>query len=459
MSAVPASAAESLASASPTAGSVARSRRRAHPAWFIPLHALIVAGVMYAMNYLITGGFVQVASYVRAAPIVTLIFLGAFGYHLMYEREPYDTFTQALRVVSRATVAGMIGSMAAIYIFGAIGYPRSALLLSFPMILLVVFAAEAVRLRYRLRNAPPRRAVVLGPEQVSQPIVDHFALQPTASLAVVDRLDTLELATRLVSDEVPYDLMLIPGPRQLSHTPSRLLLAARSRGVRIFMLAGESGAFLGLSELHELGGLPWHELHVQSLPAARRAAKRTLDLAISTVAAPLALLFGLGIAVAVRADGRGPILHRQRRSGLGGHAFTMLKFRTMNPDAEAESEARLAVVDDDRVTRVGRFLRRHRLDEIPQLLNVFRGDMSLVGPRPERPEFVASFQQELPDYGERHAVRPGITGLAQVLGHYETPAEHKVRYDILYVANWSMWLDVQVLLKTAVVMVRGTGSR
>lgn len=458
MSALPAPAPDAFATPA-TPAAAARSRRRTHPAWFIPLHALIVAGVMYVMNYLITGGFVRVSSYVRAVPIVMLIFIGAFGYHLMYEREPYDTFTQALRVVSRATVAGGIGSMAAIYFFGAIGYPRSALALSFPMIILAVFSTEVVRLRNRLRNAPPRRAVVLGPEPVSQPIVDHFALQPTASLAVVDRLDTLELAASLVSDEVPYDLMLIPGPRQLSHTPSRLLLAARSRGVRIFMLAGESGAFLGLSELHELGGLPWHELHVQSLPAARRAAKRTLDLALSTVAAPLALVFGLGIAVAIRLDGRGPILHKQRRSGLGGRDFTMLKFRTMTPDAEAEAGARLAVLDDERVTRVGRFLRHHRLDEIPQLLNVFRGDMSLVGPRPERPELVASFQQELPDYGERHAVRPGITGLAQVLGHYETPAEHKVRYDILYVANWSMWLDVQVLLKTAVVMVRGTGSR
>ncbi|MEX2458724.1 MAG: sugar transferase [Actinomycetota bacterium] len=454
MSAVPAPAGEPF-----VAGPTTRATRGASPGWFIPLHAVLVAGVLFAMNFLITGGFVRVSSYVRAAPIVTLIFLGAFGYHLMYEREPYDTFTQALRVVSRATVAAMIGSMAAIYFFGAIGYPRSALVLSFPAILLAVFGAEALRLRHRLREAPPRRAVVLGPEPVSQPIVDHFALQPTASLAVVDRLDTLELATRLVGEEVPYDLMLIPGPGQLSHTPSRLLLAARSRGVRIFMLAGESGAFLGLSELHELGGLPWHELHVQSLPAARRAAKRTLDLFISTVAAPFALLFGLGIAVAIRLDSRGPVLHRQRRSGLGGNDFTMLKFRTMTPDAEPAAEARLAVIDDDRVTRVGRFLRRHRLDEIPQLLNVFRGDMSLVGPRPERPEFVASFLAEVPDYGERQGIRPGITGLAQVLGHYETPAEHKVRYDILYVANWSMWLDVQVLLKTAVVMVRGTGSR
>jgi exopolysaccharide biosynthesis polyprenyl glycosylphosphotransferase len=459
VSALPAAAASATPAVPAQGQATARRRRRANPGWFIPLHAVIVAGVLFGTQYVITGGFPGLPAYSRAAPLVTAIFVGAFGYHLMYEREPYDTFTQALRVVARATVAGMIGSMAAIYIFGAIGYPRSALLLAFPTILLAVFAAEVVRLRYRLRHAPPRRAVVLGPESVSQPIVDHFAMQPTASLAVVDRLDTLEIATRLVGEDVPYDLMLIPGPGQLSHTPSRLLLAARSRGVRIFMLAGESGAFLGLSELHELGGLPWHELHVQSLPAARRAAKRVLDLGISLIALPFALLVGLGIAVAVRVDSRGPVLHRQRRSGLGGNDFTMMKFRTMAPDAEAGDRARLAAADDERVTRVGRVLRRHRLDELPQLLNVFRGDMSLVGPRPERPEFVASFQQEVPDYGERHAIRPGITGLAQVLGGYDTPAEHKVRFDILYVANWSMWLDMQILMKTAVVMLRGTGSR
>ena len=431
----------------------------ANPGWFIPVHAAVVAGVLFVAQYVITGGEPRMSVYATAAPIVTVIFVLAFGYHLIYEHEPYDTFTQALRVVSRATLAGAIGSMAAIYVFGAIGYPRSALLFAFPVILMSVFATEMVRLRHRLHHAPPRRAVVLGPEMVSQPIVDHFSMQPTPSIAVVDRLDTLELATRLVGDEAPYDLMLIPGPRQLSHTPSRLLLAARNRGMRIFMLAGESGAFLGLSELHELGGLPWHELQVQSLPAARRAAKRALDLSLVVVAIPFALLFSAGIALAVKMDSRGPVFHRQRRSGLGGHDFTILKFRTMRPDAEAEGEAVMAGADDDRVTRIGRYLRRHRLDELPQLWNVIRGDMSLVGPRPERPEFVANFQEMVPDYGERHAVRPGITGLAQVLGHYDTPAEHKVRYDILYVANWSMWLDVQILLKTAVVMGRGTGSR
>jgi exopolysaccharide biosynthesis polyprenyl glycosylphosphotransferase len=438
---------------------IARRGVRVHPVAFMPLHAVVVAGTLLLTQFLVTGDQIRLSVYGRAAPFVTLIFLGAFGYHLMYEREPYDTFTQALRVVGRATLAGAIGSMAAIYGVGAIGYPRSALLLAFPIILLAVFSAEVVRLRYRLRHAPPRRAVVLGPERVASPIVEHFTLQPTKSLSVVDHLDTLEMATRLVGDDCPYDVILIPGPRQLSHTPSRLLLAARTHGIRIFMLAGESGAFLGLTDLHEMGGLPWHELHVQSLPAARRAAKRFLDLTLTLLAAPFALLGGLGIALAIKLDGRGGVFHRQSRSGLGGDHFTIFKFRTMLPGAEADGRARLAEADDDRVTRVGRFLRRHRLDELPQLWNVLRGDMSLVGPRPERPEFVTSLQQMVPDYQERHAVRPGITGLAQVLGTYDTPAEHKVRYDILYVANWSMWMDAQILMKTAVVMLRGTGSR
>jgi exopolysaccharide biosynthesis polyprenyl glycosylphosphotransferase len=443
----------------PLSSETVRSRARANPAWFIPLHAVIVAGVLFLTQYLVTAGYPRLDVYVRAAPFVTVIFLGAFAYHLMYEREPYDTFTEGLRVVTKATLIGTIGSMAAIYAVGAFGYPRSALLLAFPVILLTVFAAEALRLRHRLRHAPPRRAIVLGPQPVGQPIVDHFTLQPTASLGVVDRMDSLELATELLKEQAPYDVLLIPGPRQLSHTPSRLLLAARNQGMRIFMLAGESGAFLGLSSLHELGGLPWHELHVQSLPAARRAAKRLLDLALVLVGAPIAALVGIVIAIGVRATSPGPILHRQLRSGLGGHEFTMYKFRSMAIDAEGNGEAQLATEGDERVTRFGAFLRRHRLDELPQLYNVLLGDMSLVGPRPERPEFVASFQQLVPDYQERHAVRPGITGLAQVLGTYDTPAEHKVRYDILYLANWSMWLDIQVLLKTMVVIVRGTGSR
>ncbi len=437
---------------------VVRPLVRPHPAWFIPFHAVMTAGVLFISQYLVTAGFPQLNVTARALPIMTVIFLGAFAYHLVYEKEPYDTFTEALRVIGRAALVGTVGSMAALYGLGFIGYPRSALLLAFPLIVMVVFGAEVVRLRHRLHHAPPRRAVVLGPPDVSQPVVDHFMLQPTASLGSVGRLDSLELATHLLRDEIHYDLLLIPGPRQLSHTPSRLLLAARNKGIRIFMLAGESGAFLGLSSLHELGGLPWHELQVQSLPAARRAAKRGLDLAVIAVGSPFALLAGLVIAILVRTTSPGPILHRQRRSGMAGQEFTMYKFRSMSPDAE-NGEAQLAVADDSRVTRLGASLRRHRLDELPQLWNVLKGNMSLVGPRPERPEFVANFQEMVPDYHERHSVRPGITGLAQVLGTYDTPAEHKVRYDLLYVANWSIWLDIQVMFKTLVVVFRGTGSR
>jgi exopolysaccharide biosynthesis polyprenyl glycosylphosphotransferase len=451
------SAVETQAAATPTLEAV-RPRVRAHPGWFIPIHAVIVASVLFISQYLVSAGFPRLEVTARALPVMTVIFLGAFAYHLIYEKEPYDTFTEGLRVVARATLVGTIGSMAALYGLGFIGYPRSALLLAYPLIVMVVYGAEAVRLRRRLLHASPRRAVVVGPEEVSQPIVDHFTLQPTASLGSVGRLDSLELATQLLRDEIHYDLLLIPGPRQLSHTPSRLLLTARNKGIRIFMLAGESGAFLGLSSLHELGGLPWHELQVQSLPAARRAAKRALDLAVIAVGLPFALVAGLVIAILVRTTSPGPILHRQRRSGMGGREFTMYKFRSMSPDAE-NGEAQLAVADDVRVTRLGAWLRRHRLDELPQLWNVLKGNMSLVGPRPERPEFVANFQEMVPDYLERHSVRPGITGLAQVLGTYDTPAEHKVRFDLLYVANWSMWLDIQVMLKTLVVIFRGKGSR
>jgi lipopolysaccharide/colanic/teichoic acid biosynthesis glycosyltransferase len=144
----------------------------------------------------------------------------------------------------------------------------------------------------------------------------------------------------------------------------------------------------------------------------------------------------------------GPALYHQRRVGRHGQPFVVHKFRSMRNDAEKETGAVWAKAGDTRVTTVGRFLRKTRIDEIPQLWNVLLGDMSFVGPRPERPEFVQMFLRELPAYGLRFQVKPGIAGLAHVHGRYLTTAENRLRYDLAYVYHQSLWLDSVILLET-----------
>jgi exopolysaccharide biosynthesis polyprenyl glycosylphosphotransferase len=182
-----------------------------------------------------------------------------------------------------------------------------------------------------------------------------------------------------------------------------------------------------------------------------RKVKRIMDLLVAVAGLALTLPVSALAALAVRLDSRGPVLYRQRRSGMDGGVYTLMKFRTMRHDAEATSGAVWAGRLDARITRVGRFLRKWRIDEIPQLVNVLRGEMSLVGPRPERPEFVDTLAAAIPSYKERLMVPPGITGWAQVKYPYAASVEaarRKLQYDLYYIKHMSLGLDLLILLRT-----------
>jgi len=192
------------------------------------------------------------------------------------------------------------------------------------------------------------------------------------------------------------------------------------------------------------------------------ALKRMLDLAFGLtglmVSLPLMALIGL----AIRLDSRGPVIYWQTRVGLKGKPFQVLKFRSMCVNAERSGTAQWAQHNDARVTRVGRFLREYRLDEMPQFLNVIRGEMSFVGPRPERPAFVDRLRQEISYYDERHSVRPGLTGWAQVSYQYGASMEdafRKLEYDLFYLKNMSIFFDCAIVLKTVRIVLTGQGGR
>jgi len=211
--------------------------------------------------------------------------------------------------------------------------------------------------------------------------------------------------------------------------------------------------------LREMAGVPFVSVREVALSGADRIVKRTFDLVLSALAlAVLAPLFAV-IAAAVKLTSRGPVIYRQARVGRDGREFAMLKFRTMRADAEAASGPVWAQEDDPRTTPVGRLLRRWSLDELPQFWNVLCGDMSLVGPRPERQVFVEQFSQELPRYFERHRVKSGLTGWAQVHGlRGNTSIEDRTLYDLHYVENWSIWLDLRILLMTVNHVLRGENA-
>ncbi len=194
----------------------------------------------------------------------------------------------------------------------------------------------------------------------------------------------------------------------------------------------------------------------------KQSEKRALDLLLASTLLLLTLPIILVAVVAILLESGRPILYRQTRVGRRGATFDVYKFRSMRQDAEQDGKAVWASAEDDRVTRVGRIIRKFRIDELPQLLNVLKGDMSFVGPRPERPEFVAELAQAIPYYDLRHHVKPGITGWAQVSYPYGSSikdSREKLQYDLYYLKNYSVFLDVNILLQTVQVILWGKGAR
>jgi sugar transferase (PEP-CTERM system associated) len=195
--------------------------------------------------------------------------------------------------------------------------------------------------------------------------------------------------------------------------------------------------------------------------ALRALIKRAFDVVASMVMVILVAPLVFVAALLIAAEGGGPVIYRQERVGLRGRTFTVYKLRSMAQDAEKNGKAQWAAKDDARITRVGRFIRRTRIDELPQLLNVLRGEMSFVGPRPERPEFVAMLTEQIPFYAVRHSVKPGLTGWAQVRYSYGATVEQSVRkleYDLYYVKNHTLVLDVAIMLETLRVVLLGEGA-
>ena len=207
-----------------------------------------------------------------------------------------------------------------------------------------------------------------------------------------------------------------------------------------------------------------HIWFLENLAESEKGAYENLKRGFEIVASLLMLLIFLPLlplfALLIKLDSRGPVFFRQNRVGLLGREFSAIKFRSMIHGAEKEGEARWAIKSDPRVTRIGRIMRATRLDEIPQFLNVLRGDMSLIGPRPERPELVSDLSRDIPFYNERHLVKPGITGWAQINFQYGAStgdAFKKLQYDLFYIKNRSIPLDLGIALKTINIMLSGKG--
>lgn len=320
--------------------------------------------------------------------------------------------------------------------------------------LLVAFNRWAARSLRSRRFGRPRVLLVGIPDDIERARRHLRESEPDTEIA--GQTSDLGRIAAEVERVGATDVLLITGGSLGEIYPEPLGMLERRR-IGVHRHVTPADTLLGLQRTRQIAGMPFVALRAHAMPRHRLQFKRLLDLAYLAVMAPAAVVLIGAVALLVRfRAGRG-VLYRQVRVGHRGRQFTMVKFRTMVHGAEAASGPVLAGSDDPRVVPGLGWLRRARLDELPQLWNVLTGEMSIVGPRAERPERVANFEELIPGYGRRHDIPPGITGLAQTQGHYQTDPVYKLGHDLQYIVNWSPILDLELMAKSVAVMAGRSG--
>ena len=384
--------------------------------------------------------------------VATVLVQVVFYFGGLYEKQVRLGQRMWFSRVAGLTFVGLAVSAVLVLPTGRYPVPRANL----PAVgvLVAFFATGSRELSRRLRAGrfgPPRVLLVGSDEQtlLAAEHLDESDRDAVVAARVVDGDEVLaDVDRHRATDVVFVDDVVV---EDLFPEPAGTLDA---RGVGAYLRVTATSALMGLREVREIGGMPYVALRSQALRPDQVRLKRLVELVVVVAVSPLVLVMTMLVAGWLRVVAGTGVVLRQRRVGRGGRPFTLVKFRTMAADAENDGGARLADRDDQRVLRGCGWLRSTRLDELPQFWNVVRGEMSLVGPRPERPELVAQFEAAIPGYGRRHEIAPGITGLAQTRSGYHTDPAYKLGHDLQYLMSWSPILDVQILARTVLVMVR-----
>jgi Undecaprenyl-phosphate glucose phosphotransferase len=432
-------------------------------------------------------GTQPLSKYALLLPIVSVVFPLAYAIQGLYRvRSTRGRAEEWLSVAIASVVGTVVLSGVILWLrpsHSDVYYSRAALALFLVCtIAFVVIGRAAVRVVVEHRRRKGRnveRVLVAGSGDLAKAVVDRIAAHSELGFRVVgyvaeggqpagdrssagpeDRQDCLSSTytclgsiddvERVVREhEIEHVFVALP------HASSQAMTALLDRLVRNLVsihVVPDLLQFMVLrSRVEDIDGLPTINLTETPLEGWSRFVKRGFDLVVAIAALVVFSPFMLLVAAAIWLEDRGPIFYRQVRMGLDGKSFDIFKFRSMRVGAELETGAKWAEKDDPRCTRVGRVIRAWSLDELPQLLNVVLGDMSVIGPRPERPEFVEQFRAELPHYMLRHKVRAGITGWAQVHGwRGNTSIRMRIEHDLYYIENWSLMLDLKILFMTVI---------
>jgi len=417
--------------------------------------------------------------YVQALPAVILVVLICYQYAGLYlQRRGISGVDEFSRIVKATTVAFLI-IIGLTYFSRRVAYSRVALIYAWIFLIILVTILRTflrrMQIILRRRGIGISRLLLVGLTETAKMVAEQVKRYPglgyrligivaevqnhEKGFAGIRVLGSMEQLPEIIQNE-KINEVIFALPAGAHARLEDILLGVESAGAECKIVSDLFGIITNPMMVDEIYGIPVFALKQSPLAQmSSRILKRTLDLVLTIPGLLLLSPLFVILALAVRFSSPGPIFFKQERVGRGNKPFMILKFRSMRIDAEKETGPVWATKGDKRTTKIGAFLRRTSLDELPQLINVLKGEMSLVGPRPERPHFVDQFKTMIPRYLERHKVKAGITGWAQIHGlRGDTPIEERTKYDLWYVENWSLILDIKILIRTVLEVFHHTDA-
>lgn len=456
-------------------------RRGPFIALSVMLDALLVNVGIVGSFYLRFGGTLprfNFGPYLALAPVITLLYLASGYVNGVYEPERTENPWSVVRAVLSAVTLGTALTTALLFFAGPgfFSFSRLVILISWLVLNALLAGWRLLFLRVASVTWPEQRVLVVGTDGLAVELATELRARERWGYRVVGLLDPCDATSsetqwaagdfpvlgrscdiaRVVTDR-RVQRVIVVSPVALRELIEDLALADES-GVRVDVVPELYEIFIGTVD-SVVADIPLMEITRTGVPRWLGTAKRIVDvmgaLLLLIVLSPVLLLAMLGVVVTMGA----PVFYSQERVGKDMRTFKVHKFRTMVKGAEAHTGPVLAAEDDARITGFGRFLRTYRIDELPQLVNILRGEMSFVGPRPERPFFVEQFARDIPGYRERFKIKPGVTGLAQVSGGYATTPDRKLKYDLIYMYHQNLSMDLQIVIETLRVILTGRGAR
>jgi exopolysaccharide biosynthesis polyprenyl glycosylphosphotransferase len=397
-------------------------------------------------------------AFVLLAPWMGLAALIIFNFFDLYansNRRSYDNFLYSILLSSGLLLIVMV---AVSFWVRGFAMPRSVILLGSLIVTALILLVRSIVWYMQLKMNGKKKVLIVTSsmehgKKVTEKVFEH--VKGWFEIRAVVTADKKEMIAEHIAQ---IDVVLITP--ELTGEQKAEIMSYSSRYMKEVLLVPELyELFLMGAEAQQIDDMLVFSVLPPNLSSGELLVKRIMDVVISAILLLILSPLLLGLLILIPLTSKGGPIYSQVRIGKDGKPYLIYKFRTMVKDAEKKTGPVLASDEDPRITPLGRWLRPLRIDELPQLVNVLKGDMSLVGPRPERPHFIKKYKENHPDYLYRVAVKPGITGLAQVKAKYSTTAEEKLRYDLMYIRNYTLLLDVKLLFQTLIVVLRGTQAK